>query len=93
MSKEFSNFTDNVKNNSQNDFSKNVKNHKPEFSEENIQHTISKVLSDLGDFLEEKKGEVCKTTKEYKNKLKEHPVGCTLAALALGVIIGAVLKK
>jgi hypothetical protein len=74
-------------------YSKNQSGENPLISEENVKGAITKVLGDLGDYLEGKKGDICKTGQEYKSKMKEHPVGCALTALALGVIIGAVLKK
>jgi len=64
-----------------------------DISEGAIKEAISKVLEDVGNYLEDKKGDLCKTGKEYKNKMHEHPMKCALGALALGVIIGAVLKK
>ena len=62
-------------------------------SSDHIKQLTSHLSEEIGDFLQNKKGEVLSAKNKCKNHIKESPFLALTGALAVGVLLGMVFKK
>ncbi len=64
-----------------------------ELSVDDVKKVTTQLACELHDFLETKKAETIIVKNKYKHHIKEHPFCATITALAIGALIGVVIKK
>ena len=60
---------------------------------DNIKDITSKVLSDLGDFLKDRKCDIVDAKSKARNHIKENPFLVVAGAIVAGALLGFIFKK
>lgn len=64
-----------------------------ELSSDNIKEITANLVSDLGEFLENRKEDIAGIKGKCKHQIKENPFVSVLSAVAVGIMLGIVLRR
>ncbi len=64
-----------------------------DLSNDGIKQLTSQLIEELSDFLESKKEDVVGAKNKCKNSIKDNPFIAIIGSLAVGALLGMILKK